>query len=57
MDKYGQLYYTVLNQTGTYLNILIWAINLIIVMNKVKKFNILKENFQEINGNENGGTT
>ena len=57
MDKYGQLYYTVLNQTGTYLNILIWAINLIIVMNKVKKFNILKENFQKINGNENGGTT
>ena len=57
MDKYGQLYYTVLNQTGTYLNILIWAINFIIVMNKVKMFNILKENFQEINGNENGGTT
>ena len=57
MDKYGQLYYTVLNQTGTYLNILIWAIKFIIVMNKVKKFNILKENFQEINGNENGGTT
>ena len=57
MDKYGQLYYTVLNQTGTYLNILIWAINFIIVMNKVKKFNILKENFQKINGNENGGTT
>ena len=57
MDKYGQLYYTVLNQTGTYLNILIWPINLIIVMNKVKKFNILKENFQKINGNENGGTT
>ena len=57
MDKYGQLYYTVLNQTGTYLNILIWAINFIIVMNKVKMFNILTENFQEINGNENGGTT
>ena len=57
MDKYEQLYYTVLNQTGTYLNILIWAINLIIVLNKVKKFNILKENFQKINGNENGGTT